>query len=238
MLSIHNLSASIENKKILDGISFNFVPGKVYAIMGPNGSGKSTLAGALMGNPQTKILRGSKILLNGKNVTNLSPEKRAKLGIFLSFQSPLALPGVSVKDLLRIALEKKMDPMTIHKTVKAYAAELHIKDELLQRSLNDGFSGGEKKKLEALQAAILTPTVAIFDELDTGVDVDALRTISTFLKKKLPKDSILIFITHSTRLLSSIKPHEVLIIRDGRLVKTGKGALAKKIEEHGFTAIK
>lgn len=238
MLSIKNLSVSIESKKILDDISFDFKPGRTYALMGPNGSGKSTLASAIMGHPDISYSRASKILIGNKNIKNLSADKRAKLGIFLSFQTPLALPGVTVFSLLRLALEKQIDPVALHKKVKAYAKELHIKDELLKRSLNDGFSGGEKKKLEALQAVLLAPRFALLDEIDTGVDVDALKTISHFLKKHLPKETTLVLITHSTRLLRYIQPQEVLIIKNGRLVKTGKTTLAKRIEEKGFENIK
>lgn len=235
MLTIKNLSASIEGKKILENISFDFRVGKTYALMGPNGSGKSTLASAIMGHPQITYSRVAKILAKEKNIKSLSPDKRAKLGIFLSFQTPMTLPGVTVFELLRLALEKQVDPVTLHGKVKVYAKELRIKDELLKRSLNDGFSGGEKKKLEALQAVLLQPKFALFDEIDTGVDVDALKTISQFLKKHLPQETILVFITHSTRLLRYIKPDVVLVMKNGRLVKTGKGALAKKIERSGFS---
>lgn len=237
MLHIKNLSVSIEDKKILENISFDFRAGKTYALMGPNGSGKSTLAAAIMGHPQIIYSRASKILVGKKNIKTLSPDKRAKLGIFLSFQTPMTLPGVTVFELLRLALEKQIDPVTLHGQVKAYAKELHIKDELLKRSLNDGFSGGEKKKLEALQAVLLQPQFALFDEIDTGVDVDALKTISQFLKKHLPKKTTLVFVTHSTRLLRYIKPDEVLIIKGGRLVKTGGSALSHKIEKEGFEKI-
>jgi len=237
MLTLKNLSVSIEKKQILDDISFSFRPGKTYALMGPNGSGKSTLASAIMGHPNITYSRTSKILIGEKNLKSLSPDTRAKLGVFLSFQTPLEIPGVTVFDLLRIALEKKFDAVTIHKQIKAYAKELHIKDELLKRSLNEGFSGGEKKKLEALQAVMLAPQFVLFDEIDTGVDVDALKTISQFLKKYLPKQSTLVFITHSTRLLKYVSPDEVMVIKNGKLVKTGKAALAKKIEEQGFEAL-
>ncbi len=249
MISIKNLSVSIEGKKILDDISFDFRPGKTYALMGPNGSGKSTLASAIMGHPGLTYSRASRILIGnpahhggparrGGNIKNLSADKRAKLGIFLSFQTPLALPGVTVFALMRLALEKQTDPVALHTKVKEYAKELHIKDELLQRSLNEGFSGGEKKKLEALQAVLLAPRFALLDEIDTGVDVDALKTISRFLKKHLPKETTLVLITHGARLLQYIRPQEVLVIKNGRLVKTGTGALAKKIEKKGFENIK
>jgi len=239
MLTLKNLSVSIEGKKILHDISFDFKPKRTYAIMGPNGSGKSTLASAIMGHPNITYSRASKIIIHrkparqGGDIKKLSPDKRSKLGIFLSFQTPMILPGVIVFELLRLALEKQMNPVVLHKKVKEYAKELHIKDELLKRSLNDGFSGGEKKKLEALQAVLLTPSFAFFDEIDTGVDVDALWTISRFLKKHL-RETTAVFITHSTRLLKYIEPQEVLVIKDGHLVKTGTGALARKIEKEGF----
>ncbi|MFZ3031796.1 MAG: Fe-S cluster assembly ATPase SufC [Candidatus Moraniibacteriota bacterium] len=237
MLTLQNLSASIGEKKILKNISFSFKPGKTYALMGPNGSGKSTLASAIMGHPNLQYSRASKIVATTKNIKALSPDKRSALGIFLSFQTPLEIPGVTVFDLLRIALEKKMDPVTLHKQVKLYAKELHIKDELLKRSLNVGFSGGEKKKFEALQAVMLKPQFALFDEIDTGVDVDALKTISKFLKKNLPKETTLVFITHSSRLLKYVTPDEVLVMKDGSLVKTGGAKLAQEIEHTGFEAL-
>lgn len=238
MLSIKNLSVSIEGKKILHDFSFDFLPGKTYALMGPNGSGKSTLASAVMGHPKYILSRTSKILIGKKNLKNLAPDERAKLGVFLSFQTPMELAGVTVFELLRLALEKKITPVELHKQVALYAKELRIKDELLRRSLNAGFSGGEKKKLEALQAVLLAPRFAILDEIDTGVDVDALKTITKFLKEHLPKETTLVFITHSTRLLKAIAPDKVLVLKNGQLVKTGSAALAKRIEEKGFESIK
>ncbi len=237
MLSVKNLSVSVEDKKILRDFSFDFKPGKTYALMGPNGSGKSTLASAIMGHPKYTLSRSSKVLLGNKNLKNLAPDERARLGVFLSFQTPMELAGVTVFELLRLALEKKIAPVALHKLVAEYAVELQIKDELLKRSLNAGFSGGEKKKLEALQAVLLSPRFALFDEIDTGVDVDALKTITKFLAKHLPKETTLVFITHSTRLLKAIAPDEVLVLRDGQLVKTGKAALARRIEEKGFESI-
>ncbi len=237
MLTLDHLSVSIGDKKILHDISFAFKPGKTYALMGPNGSGKSTLASALMGHPDIRYTRPSKVLMGKKNVKGLAPNVRAELGIFLSFQTPLEIPGVTIFDLLRIALEKKMDPVVMHRQVQAYAKELKIQDELLRRSLNVGFSGGERKKLEALQAVMLAPQFALFDEIDTGVDVDALKTIAKFLKKHLPKTTTLVCITHSTRLLKYVSPDQVLIMKEGRLVKTGGATLAKTIEQSGFESL-
>lgn len=236
MLTIKHLKASIEGKTILPDFSFAFQAGKSYVLMGPNGSGKSTLASVIMGHPQYSVGRSSKILLGKKNIKSLSPDERAKLGVFLSFQTPLELPGVTVFELLRLALEKKYTPIELHALVKKYSAELRIKDELLRRSLNVGFSGGERKKLEALQAALLAPRFALFDEIDTGVDVDALKTIATFLKKHLPKETTLIFITHSTRLVKYVKPDVVIVLQEGKLKKTGTALLAKQIETKGFDA--
>lgn len=238
MLTIEHLKASIEGKTILPDFSFAFKSGKSYVLMGPNGSGKSTLASVIMGHPKYTIGRSSKILFDKKNVKNLSPDERARIGIFLSFQTPMELPGVTVFELLRLALEKKYNSVELHTLVQKYAKELKIKDELLKRSLNVGFSGGEKKKLEALQATLLTPRFALFDEIDTGVDVDALKTIATFLKKYLPKETTSVFITHSTRLAKYVEPDVVLVLRDGKLIKTGTSALAQKIEAKGFESIK
>jgi Fe-S cluster assembly ATP-binding protein len=246
MLSLKNISVSVEEKEILHTVTYDFVPSKTYALLGPNGSGKSTLGNTVMGHPDLKVVNGE-ILFHNESILALSPDERAKKGIFLSFQNPLPLPGVSVMDLFRMALvgsshtkpsekdeTKKMDALTLYKTVHALAAELSIKDELLKRSLYEGFSGGEKKKIEALQAALLQPTLAIFDEIDTGVDVDALKLITAFLKKHLPESATLIYITHSHKLLSTLNPDEVLVIKNGTLVASGTHDLAEQIEKNGF----
>jgi len=235
MLSIEHLTASVEKQRILDDISCSFESGKTYAILGPNGSGKSTLASIIMGHPDFTLTRTSKLLWNGKSIKGLSPDKRALLGLSMTFQNPLTLSGVSVRDLLRSALEKKYDVFALYQKIQAAAKSLHIKDELLSRSLNDGFSGGEKKKLEALQIALIEPKLILFDEIDTGVDVDALKTITLFLKRLLPKESTLVFITHSAKLLRYMRPDEVLVIKNGRLVASGGPTLATAIEKNGFS---
>jgi Fe-S cluster assembly ATP-binding protein len=237
MLAIEHLSASIDQKKILHDISFSFAAGKTYAILGPNGSGKSTLSSAIMGHPNLILSRASKILWNEKNIKNLSPDKRAALGISMTFQNPLALAGVSARDLLRLALEKKYDVIVLYQKIQVAAKALHIKEELLSRSLNDGFSGGEKKKLEALQIALLEPRFVLFDEIDTGVDVDALKAITLFLKQSLPKESTLVFITHSAKLLKYMRPDHVLVMKEGRLIATGDQELAARIERSGFESL-
>lgn len=238
MLSLENLTASADKKKILHGISYDFEPGKIYAVWGPNGSGKSTLAHVLMASPLYAMGRGSRILWQGKNIVRLSPDQRARLGFFLSFQSPHALEGVSVFQLLRLAGGKQgRAALEVRRAIESYAKALKIPAELLSRPLNVGFSGGEKKKLEVLQAAVLKPSVLILDEVDTGVDVDALRTIATFLKKHRRPDQIVIVITHSTKLLETLQPDRTLVLKDGELVRTGPGSLAVKIEKQGFKNI-
>lgn len=166
---------------------------------------------------------------------NLSPDKRAKLGIFLSFQAPAPLPGVNIYQLMRHSFEKSVNALALRKKIQAFAKELHIKDELLTRSLNDDFSGGEKKKMEALQWAMLTPKLSIFDEIDTGVDVDALKIIAKFLKKHRKSEQTLIFITHSLNLLKIIPPDITIILKNGKIAKQGDGHLAQEIiETKGF----
>ncbi len=235
MLEVKKLRVNVGEVTILEDFNFNFKKGKVYAIMGPNGSGKSTLAFAIAGHPAYKLEAGS-VRFEGKSISDLSPDKRAKLGIFLSFQTPLALAGVNVFQLLRLALNKKIDPLVLKKKIKRIAEKLGINQELTERSLNEGASGGEKKKLEMLQAAILDPKLLIFDEIDTGVDVDALRKIAKFMNDN--KDGkTYILITHYNRILHYIKPDKVLILMDGKLVKEGTAKLAEEIEKNGYEVI-
>lgn len=231
MLRLKNLSVSVGEKKIIKNFSFDFQKGKVYVVMGPNGSGKSTLSYALMAHP-TYELNGL-ISLNGENITDLDAQKRAEKGIFLSFQSPLSLSGVTVFQLLQLALSGTIDPVMLRRKVLSTAKELHLSEELLRRSLNENASGGEKKKLEVLQATILDKQVQIFDEVDTGVDVDALKTIGTFLNKN-KKNKTYIIVTHYNRILKYVKPDEVLVLNNGKLVRTGGASLAKKIERTGY----
>ena len=242
MLRLQHLSVKINKKTILKNINYQFGKGKVYAIMGPNGSGKSTLAYAIAGHPNYKLEVGS-LKFKGENITNLSPDKRAKLGIFLSFQNPLSLSGVNVFQLLRLALTesnsalaKKIDPLELKKKIEIVAKKLGIKKELIERSLNEGASGGEKKKLEMLQAAILDPKLIIFDEIDTGVDVDALRKIAKFMDEN-KNGKTYILITHYNRILHYIKPDKVLVLLDGKLVKEGNFKLAERIEQKGYQGI-
>lgn len=233
MITVKNLTVKVEEKKILEDINFSFKKGKIYGLMGPNGSGKSTLSYALMGHPSYKIEKGS-IIFNNQKINHLSADKRAKLGLFLSFQNPLSLSGVSVFQLLRLALSGKKDPLIIKKEIENLAEKLSLKKDLLSRSLNEGTSGGEKKKLELIQAVILDPKFLIFDEIDTGVDVDSLKTIAKFLNQYKEKKTILI-ITHYNRILKYIKPDKVLIMVNGKIVDQGDYKLAEFIEDNGYT---
>ena len=234
MLQLKNLSVKAGKTTIIENFNFNFAKGKVYAIMGPNGSGKSTLAFAIAGHPAYKVEGG--LMLAGRSIADLSPDKRAKFGVFLSFQTPLSLAGVNVFQLLRLALSKKIDPLALKRKIEATAKKLGINQELTERSLNEGASGGEKKKLEILQAAILDAKLQIFDEIDTGVDVDALRKIAKFMNENKDGKTYLI-ITHYNRILHYIKPDKVLILINGKLVKEGSAKLAEEIEKKGYERI-
>jgi Fe-S cluster assembly ATP-binding protein len=233
MLSIKNLSVSIEEKSILQNVSLNFPTGSTTALLGPNGSGKSTLGNALFGAPFLTITEGQ-VLLGDEEVTNIETALRSQKGMMLTFQSPLPLAGVSAMDLFRAALGKKYTAKELHTLVHQYAEELDLPKEFLKRSLYEGFSGGERKKMEVLQVALFQPNVVVFDEIDTGVDVDALKTITKFLDKHLSKDTTRIFITHSHKLLTRIHPDQVVVLKNGQVVKTGDQKLANFIEESGF----
>lgn len=235
MISLKNLSVSVGEKKILKNINFNFEKNKVYALMGPNGSGKSTLASIIVGHPSYTVNQG-KIFFENDDITELDVDERAKKGIFLSFQQPLSLSGVTVFQLLRLALSGKKDPLKVKEEIDFYAKKLKIKKELLERSLNDGASGGEKKKLEVLQAALLEPKFLILDEVDTGVDVDALKTIALFLDE-FKKDKTVLIITHYYRILKYLQPDYVMVMIDGEIKKVGDKTLAEKIEKEGYEVI-
>jgi len=234
MLSIRNLSATIENKEILRDISLSFEPGKTYVVLGPNGSGKSTLAAAIMGRPDIALSETSGLALDGTDLKPLSADKRARFGIFLSFQSPLPIPGVSVEELLRAALDGKKDPVELHRELRVLAEEIGLAEEFLSRSVHDGFSGGERKKVEAIQAAVLSPSVAIFDEIDTGTDTDAVKRIAEFLNARLPQDATKIYITHSPKLIELLHPDSVIVLKDGRIAEEGGRVLAEKTLREGF----
>ena len=236
MLTLKNLKITVEGKVIINKFNFNFEKGKVYALMGPNGSGKSTLALAIMGHPQYQIEEG-KIEMEGLEINNLSADKRAQMGLFLSFQTPIAVSGVNVFQLLRVALSGKKDSLQIKQEIEKYASILKIPNELINRSLNEGASGGEKKKLEVLQAAVLEPKFLIFDEVDTGVDVDAMKVIAQFIKKH-KKDKTYLLITHYNRILKYVKPDKVLVMIDGKIAKVGDYKLACQIEKKGYEKLR
>jgi len=245
MLSIKDLSVSINDKEILKGINLEVLPGEVHAIMGPNGTGKSTLAYAIAGKPGYEITRGE-ILFNGRNLLDLSTEERACEGIFLGFQYPVEIPGVSITNFLRTAINEQrkyrgLDPIPAKDFLSKMEEKkkmLDLHEKLASRSVNEGFSGGEKKKNEIFQMAMLEPTLAILDETDSGLDIDALRIVATGVNKLRSKDNSTVVITHYQRLLEYIVPDVVHVLYDGKIVKSGRKELALELEEKGYEWIK
>ncbi len=245
MLEIKDLKVSIEDKEILKGINLKVKAGEVHAIMGPNGSGKSTLASALAGHDYFNITHG-KILYEGKDLTELSPEDRAREGIFLGFQYPVEIPGVSMVNFLRTAINsmrkyREQDPLPAGDFLKLMREKkkvVEIDSDLTNRSVNEGFSGGEKKKNEIFQMALLEPRLAILDETDSGLDIDALRIVSNGVNKLRSPENATIVITHYQRLLDYIVPDVVHVLYKGRIVKSGDKSLARELEEHGYDWIK
>ena len=241
MLKLSNISATIADTPILKNISLEFTPGSTTALLGPNGSGKSTFGNMAMAAPFVQLSPESQITFFDEDITALSTHERAQKGFFLTFQSPLPLAGVSAMDMLRAILvngsEKKYSAQELHALTRQYCEELQLPVEFLQRPLYEGFSGGERKKMEALQAVLFAPKLVIFDELDTGVDVDALKIIVTFLHKHLPANTTKIFITHSHKLLGLIKPEKVVVLKNGSVVAEGDATLAHHIEHNGFEAL-
>ena len=232
MLTIKNLTVKAKEKTILDNISFTFEREKIYALMGPNGSGKSTFAYAIVGHPEYQLEKGE-IIMEKRDISHLTPDKRAKLGIFLSFQSPLSLSGINVFQLLTLALSGREDPLTVKRKIDQYAKELRIPSDLINRSLNEWASGGERKKLEILQAAIISPKFLIFDEIDTGIDVDALKIIGRFINNH-KKNKTYLLITHYNRILKHVKPDCVMVMINGKIAKLGNYKLAYQIEKEGY----
>lgn len=242
-LKITDLAVSAEDQKILKGLNLEVPQGEVHAIMGPNGTGKSTLAYAIMGHPRYQIDGGS-VHLNGTELLNLSPEERSHAGVFLAFQYPVAIPGVTVANFLRTAINahrKKIDPeykgipiLEFRKMLTEKMAMLEMDSAMAGRYLNEGFSGGEKKRLEILQMAMLEPKVAILDETDSGLDIDALRIVSEGINA-LKNDNLgILVITHYQRILNYLTPDVVHIMLDGRVIKTGGPELASRLEEEGY----
>ncbi len=236
MLEIKNLKVSVNEKQILNGINLKIEKGEVSCLMGPNGSGKSTLAFALMGHPRYKVEDGS-IFFNGEDLTKATPTQRAKSGMFLSFQYPSEIPGVTVENFLRTAYNSthaQVSVMEFHKLLEQKMAELKIEKEFSRRHLNEGFSGGEKKKTEILQMSVLNPKLAILDETDSGLDVDALKTVAQGVNRLINPDLGILLITHYQRILKYIAPHSVHVMADGKIIKSGGAQLALKIEQEGY----
>lgn len=243
VLSIRNLYVSIEGKEILKGFSLDLPQGEVHAIMGPNGTGKSTLAYTLMGHPSYEVT-GGEVTFNGQNVLELSPDERSRLGIFLAFQYPVSIPGVTVANFLRTALnarrraenssDKGMPIPEFRKLLKSKMEMLKVDPSFAGRYLNEGFSGGEKKRAEILQMAILKPGIAILDETDSGLDIDALRIVSEGVNTLRGEDLGVLVITHYQRILNYIHPDVVHVMMDGKIVETGGPDLALSLEEHGY----
>lgn len=246
MLTIENLHAQTEEgKKILNGIDLDIKPGEVHAIMGPNGSGKSTLSSVVAGNEDYEITKGS-LLLKGEDLTELSAEERAHRGIFLSFQYPVEIPGVSVTNFIKTAINtsrkaqelEEMSSNEMLKKIREKAKMLDIDTKFLSRSLNEGFSGGEKKRNEIFQMAMLEPKLAILDETDSGLDIDALKIVANGVNTLRSKDNAIVVITHYQRLLDYIVPDFVHVLFDGRIVKSGTKELALELEAKGYDWIK
>jgi len=245
MLKIQNLRAGIEGREILKGINLEIRAGEVHAIMGPNGSGKSTLASVLAGRETYEVLGGSVNYL-GKDLLELSAEDRAREGVFLAFQYPIEIPGLSTTNFIKTAVnearkyrgEEPLDAVAFLRLMKEKMALVNIDQSLLSRSLNEGFSGGEKKRNEVFQMAMLQPKLAIMDETDSGLDIDAIRIVSNGINKLRNKDNAVLLVTHYQRLLDYIVPDFVHVLYNGRIVKSGPKELALELEERGYDFIK
>lgn len=245
MLKINNLHASVDYKSILKGINLEIKPGEVHAIMGPNGSGKSTLASVISGKEDYEVTKGN-IIFEGEDIEDLAAEERAHKGIFLSFQYPIEIPGVSVTNFIKTAINETrkakgledMPAKDMLKLIRDKADLLEIDRKFLSRSLNEGFSGGEKKRNEIFQMAMLDPKLSILDETDSGLDIDALRIVANGVNKLKSKDNAILVITHYQRLLDYIVPDFVHVLYNGKIVKSGTKELAHELEEKGYDWIK
>lgn len=245
MLKIDDLHANVEGKAILKGINLEVNPGEVHAIMGPNGAGKSTMASIIAGKEEYDVSKGT-IELNNEDISELAPEERAHAGVFLSFQYPVEIPGVTVTNFIKTAINEsrkaqgleEMPAKDMLKKIREKSEMLEIDRKFLSRSLNEGFSGGEKKRNEIFQMAMLEPKLAILDETDSGLDIDALRIVANGVNKLKSKDNAVIVITHYQRLLEYIVPDFVHVLHDGKIVKTGDASLALELEAKGYDWIK
>jgi Fe-S cluster assembly ATP-binding protein len=245
LLEIKDLHAGIDGREIIKGLNLNVEKGQVHAIMGPNGSGKSTLAKVLAGHPSYEVTKGE-IIYEGKNLLEMQPDERAREGIFMAFQYPVEIPGVSNSQFLRLAYNEKMkhlkleelDPLEFNELLKEKAKLVQMTSDFLKRSVNEGFSGGEKKRNEILQMAILEPKLAILDETDSGLDIDALRIVAEGVNKLRSSENAIILITHYQRLLNYIEPDFVHVLANGKIIKSGTKELAIELEERGYDWIK
>ena len=237
LLEIKNLSVKVKDKDILKDINLTIKKGETHVVMGPNGSGKSTLVNTIMSNPKYEVTSGN-IFFEGEDVTELAADERAKRGIFMSFQSPIEVPGISVENFIRTAKSsidgKPVSVLKFNMDLSKKMRELSMKQEYAQRSMNHGFSGGEKKKTEILQMQILNPKLALLDETDSGLDVDAVRIVSEGIKNFKNEDNALLIITHHKEIIANVVPDVVHVIIDGRIVKEGDASLIKRIEEEGY----
>lgn len=241
VLKIKNLKASINKTEILKNLNLEIYKGQIHAIMGPNGSGKSTFSKVVAGHPSYEITGGD-ILFQGNSIINLEPDERAHLGIFLAFQYPIEVPGVSNEDFLRLAYnaklrsqnEEEIDPIGFLMIINEKLKIVEMNPSFLSRNVNEGFSGGEKKRNEILQMALLDATLSILDETDSGLDIDALRIISNGINKIMTEDKAIVLITHYKRLLDYVKPQFIHVMQDGKIIKTGDANLADELEMKGY----
>jgi len=238
MLKAENLRVKVEDKEILKGINLIVDDGELHVVMGPNGSGKSTLALTIAGHPKYQVING-RIIFDGEDITNLPPEERVRRGVFLSFQHPVEVEGVKVIQFLQRVLKnlKNLDEIQAYEVIFNAVQELGLDNSMLTRFLNVGFSGGERKKLEMLQAYLVKPRLLILDEPDSGVDVDSLKVIARIINKLHEEGTAILLITHYGRILEHLKPHRVHVIKEGKIVASGGIELVKTIEEKGFAAV-
>jgi Fe-S cluster assembly ATP-binding protein len=245
LLEVKDLHAGIDGKEILKGLNLTVNKGEVHAIMGPNGSGKSTLSKVLAGHPSYEVLSGE-VIFDGKNLLEFEPDERAREGVFMAFQYPVEVPGVSNSQFLRLAYNEKMkhtggeelDPLEFNDHLKEKAKIVEMDPQFFKRSVNEGFSGGEKKRNEILQMAVLEPKLAILDETDSGLDIDALRIVAEGVNKLRSSENAIILVTHYQRLLNYIQPDFVHVLANGRIVKEGGKELAVELEEKGYDWVK
>ena len=242
-LEIRNLHVQAEDKQILKGVDLTVKPGEIHALMGPNGSGKSTLANAIMGHPSLEVTEGQ-ILFGGEDITESDTDERARMGLFMAFQYPVAIPGVTTAKYLRMVMNahreaRGEDPISLkdfRKTVEAAMELTHVPKEFSSRYINDGFSGGEKKRIEILQMAMLKPRIAVLDETDSGLDIDALKVVASGVKKLVGPEMGALLITHYQRILNYVRPDYVHVFVDGRIVEEGGPELAHRLEAEGYEA--